>query len=516
MPKIRLQRRLSCVLPLLFVLLCVSYAWAIVVMRGRGYTRPPLPSVLIWRFANTNNPTDDSSLVGTNVGTLGAGGAEPTWMVATGGVSAYYEFDGNDFIEAADNPTLSFGDGASDRAFTAMGWFRAATGEDNNVPIIGKNRMGAREWALRTVDTGGNRYLYFFSVDESTNAYRGRYASSPLIIDSVWYHAVGTYDGSGIVGGFKLYLRGLRIDNNDYSDGAYVAMEDYSAPVEVARTYSSVYTQGGVDDGRIYSNILSATAISDIYWNSATNHGVSKWDYDNRSDWSNTVFVQTFSYDGSRPADTGFIGTHHMSKGAGGAQPTHLDNAVNGFYQFEWTDYITLDNDASLYLTNFTITAWIKRDADHPADLYSTVIAKGDNNGSGVDNNYQLSVLDSTSVFPNRVYFLVGDGAASTTSLISNTEITNVTWTHVAAVYDDTGNSHSIYINGVLDTNAVTTLTPHNASGGVTIGTWFIAGSEPFSEWGGHLDEIRQYNVALSAATISNIYHDTKFLFVGF
>jgi len=85
-------------------------------------------------------------------------------------------------------------------------------------------------------------------------------------------------------------------------------------------------------------------------------------------------------------------------------------------------------------------------------------------------------------------------------------------WVHIAAVYDNAGNTKRIYINGgedtVVTTNAATTIAA--ASHNVYIGARAVAantGQEGF--FGGILDEVRIYTRALSAGEVMYLSNPT-------
>ena len=109
-------------------------AWP--VFRGSGSA--PLPpywwdtayakSKIILEFSTTNNPTLDSSVIGTNNGTLGVTSKKPTWSSSTNTTisgSAHYYFDGGDEISCPPVPSVC---GTNKR--TVIFWYRSGETAD--------------------------------------------------------------------------------------------------------------------------------------------------------------------------------------------------------------------------------------------------------------------------------------------------------------------------------------------------------------------------------------------------
>jgi len=81
--------------------------------------------------------------------------------------------------------------------------------------------------------------------DESVDKYIGRQDQTAFTTGS-WKILVTTYDGSGICAGCKIYIDGVQLDDADYTDAGYVAMEAVSANLTVgalknAAAYSEYY-----------------------------------------------------------------------------------------------------------------------------------------------------------------------------------------------------------------------------------------------------------------------------------
>ena len=500
MPKIILQHergsKESWFVFLLLFLFATS-ALGIVVMRGRGFTTAAAPvddyTRLLWEFANTNNPTDDDSYVGTNTGTLGAGAAEPTWVAATGSVSAYYDFDNGDYITNCTPSALS-----AQRATLAL-WVKSDA--DTALSAWG---VSISEATLQTYISLGYRYKNgeddikcYFVIDgngKATLTTDGTLATDYLY---QWHHIAVTLDSTNAI----LFVDGI---SNKVASCTNSLDDLFTASTPATRLDVggiqgiANYWDGGVDNTRIYNTALSASDMSTLFWRTATNHGWSKWDYDNRSDWSNTVYVGTFSYD--YPADTSADGANHGTKAAGAAAPTHATTAVpNGYYSFDGGDYITLPDPVVTQV--FTLATWIYADSSGSG---SRAILGGSTNGIGAPSTTgNIEVRMGLAADSDDKLRLIKQNTAVVHT--STHSIPQDTWIHIACTYD-ASNVATFYTNGVAD-GVVT-----SAQTFVSADNW-IGASDNGEYWDGYLDEFRLYGSALSGAEIADIYNDTKWLF---
>lgn len=149
---------------------------------------------------------------------------------------------------------------------------------------------------------------------------------------------------------------------------------------------------------------------------------------------------------------------------------------------------IAVPNEADLNPTTaLTLEAWIYPTAYNPA-------------GSGViTKNFATSYwLGYSSI--GRVYFYPKGGAGQVLNSKVSTLIQLNTWTHLAATYD--GSISRIYINGVEDTSTASL----TGAIGVNTDTLYIGAERSsafFCNYQGHIDEVRLWSVARSAAEIA-------------
>ncbi|WP_411895258.1 choice-of-anchor D domain-containing protein [Winogradskyella sp. A2] len=144
-------------------------------------------------------------------------------------------------------------------------------------------------------------------------------------------------------------------------------------------------------------------------------------------------------------------------------------------------DYIDVDDRLDLNPAEFTISAWIKRDAADTGT--ASIVSKRD---ATFTEGYDLRILND-----NRIEIIWKNGTDQ--SLISNTSIPDDEWHEVAAIYD--GTRVSLYIDGVEDNTA------NRTAPVATNENFYIAAAgknTPTQFFRGNIDEVRVWDAALS------------------
>jgi len=148
------------------------------------------------------------------------------------------------------------------------------------------------------------------------------------------------------------------------------------------------------------------------------------------------------------------------------------------------TNYFAVDNSATLNITgSFTLECWI-----NPADTIGS----------------QLIIYKSSFISPKYALGLAGGRVRVLTNnlqrLSSKTRIAPNVWNHIAATYDLSSTTFKIFINGILDTSAVSANTPASNTDSL-----FIGGS-PSLSYIGSVDEIRIWNRALADTEVEKYF----------
>jgi concanavalin A-like lectin/glucanase superfamily protein len=144
---------------------------------------------------------------------------------------------------------------------------------------------------------------------------------------------------------------------------------------------------------------------------------------------------------------------------------------------------VTIPDTTSLHLiTAMTLEAWVNPSA--LTSVWQDVIYKG-------NDNY---FLEATS--PSSWPVAGGTFGATGVEMHGTAALTANTWTHLAATYD--GAMLRLYVNGTLVSSA-----PRTGSLAVSANPLQIGGDSIYGQYfAGTIDEIRVYNVTLTAAQI--------------
>ena len=197
-----------------------------------------------------------------------------TVEIALAGIANNYSmsFDGsNDYIDAGNSDSFSFGNGATDSPFSISAWVNMA--DATNFITIAKDANSAREYAIRTLS---DDKLYFYLLDNVNGGYIGRISSGTVTSNQgTWIHTVYTYNGNSTSSGIKIYLNGSQVDNNNYEGGSYTAMSNTSTKLNIGRQERGLnYANGSIDEVGIWNTALTSTQIQSIY--DATSNNLTK------------------------------------------------------------------------------------------------------------------------------------------------------------------------------------------------------------------------------------------------
>lgn len=134
----------------------------------------------------------------------------------------------NEAIDMADDPQFSFGDGLTDKPFSLV--LAVKFNDVTQSTLISRqdetNAAEQREFFMETEASDLFRLLIYDNSE--VNAYIGRRYAGASLVEGVWYVLIGTYDGTGVSSGIKLFVNGIRVDDANQSAGAYTAMENTS------------------------------------------------------------------------------------------------------------------------------------------------------------------------------------------------------------------------------------------------------------------------------------------------
>ena len=169
--------------------------------------------------------------------------------------------NGTGYLVVPDNADLTFGDGTSDSAFSVEAWIRME--DATNFRIVEKVvDANNREYSL---SVSGADKIGFILYDNAFTSYIGvAYDTAITSLEGKWIHVIGTYDGSGIAGGLKLYLNGVDSGDATSDSGDYTAMHNLVAPFNIGRITTTV-AKGDIDTVKVYNKELTQTEVTALY-----------------------------------------------------------------------------------------------------------------------------------------------------------------------------------------------------------------------------------------------------------
>ncbi|MFY0712798.1 T9SS type A sorting domain-containing protein [Seonamhaeicola sp. NFXS20] len=241
--------------------------------------------------------------------------------------------------------------------------------------------------------------------------------------------------------------------------------------IGIQRIWKLVETGGNVSSCkiRIPQNAIRNTSSSGNYYMFISNTEV----FDSTADYR----LMTTDGNGNLETDYDFNGTKYITFGY--APQVVVERSI--YFDGE-EDYIDMANNLDLNATNFTISAWIKRDI---GTVNASIISKRD---AAFTEGYDFKINSL-----GQLAFSLNGGAAT---LNSSVIIPENKWHHVAVIYN---NKHAtLYIDGVADTSASSLPLPTATSQKFLIAAADGNDTNTTDYFAGNIDEVRIWKTALS------------------
>ena len=186
--------------------------------------------------------TDRSTIGGTTAhvttlrdGSLNAINAS-TMTPGVSGLSPYLTFNATHLWDTPDAADLTFGTGTADLAFSVVALVNPVDATSSTFAAKWDETTGSekREWRFYMASTDK---LFFVCYDESANAYIGRLYNTAITGDQgTWHTYIGTKSTAVTSAAIKIYRDGAPVDDTNYQNGTYAAMEDLGALVGAYQT----------------------------------------------------------------------------------------------------------------------------------------------------------------------------------------------------------------------------------------------------------------------------------------
>jgi len=162
-------------------------------------------------------------------------------------------------VEIPDSALLSFGDGTTDKPFSISAIVEIDDFSSQTFSIMSK-MSGAYEWWF-LVDTNGYPTVSLYDNGLTNTLVR---ENQSAVDTGKRLHLAATCDGSGLIGGLKLYVNAVEGSNYaDQSVGSYVAMHDTAAQAEIGEG-NNVHSDGRIYSCVIWNRELSASEVATL------------------------------------------------------------------------------------------------------------------------------------------------------------------------------------------------------------------------------------------------------------
>jgi len=216
--------------------------------------------------------------------------------------------------------------------------------------------------------------------------------------------------------------------------------------------------------------------------------------------------METFEFGTANMKDVSCAGTSNSLNGNDAAisGTTEKDGVEGVSRDFNGgTDSLSVSDSSSLSITSsFTISAWVRWDTLSQTGGSATIVRKWD---SSTSKGFLLDVVVG-GANDKKLRACIGNGAMSC-YYSTGTLVNSLSWYYVAAVFDDTANTVTFYINGVQSGPPTSvTVAPVDGTDALTVGK---ASSGTTLSWDGSIDDVRVFNAARAGPDIASLWKFT-------
>jgi len=342
-----------------------------------------------------------------------------------------------------------------------------------------------RSWSMGMKTTG--RFEAVISSD-GTNTNKRQYETTSTINDGAWHHVAFTFD----TGTLTLYIDGSEATVTKLTDvGTVNSAFDHSTTLCLGAVNPASplgFFDGECFDFRVSSDAWTAAEVAEL---AAMGPGASTGPISNLlAHYKGDEVGGTVAYDSSGNGNHGTItaaaiGSFHLADGTNDEFSFQNEVGFTSVGLFDGTDdEVASTATNTVGAADQTMMCWIR--------------------GTGT-SDYLLSTRDGND---GALSMWISSGGKlqpvidTTVQTATSASINDGTWTHVAVVYDATGDSIAKYINGSLDGDDAVTGSP-----GWTTGEVYRFGNRGggTSWFTGEACDVRHYTRALTADEISDI-----------
>lgn len=370
------------------------------------------------------------------------------WISTIGEYS--WNFDGVDeYIDVPDADVFSFGDSVTDSPFSVSVWAKVTPINSSNYFFTKGNAGGNVEYSFDRL----SNVLRFRLFDGNTSNDIELRTPATGIFEyfGYWSHYVATYDGTGVVGGMKIYINGvLQTASTGFNSGTYVAMHNASSPLGIGRS-NALYNTGLMAEPIVFNKKLSGAEVLEIYngrdprnemEESLAGNVVGYWRGGNSTNIASGVLDQTGNNNHGTMTNMEDADIDPDFPRPGSEFSWLLDGA---------NEYINATDNALLSFGNgvtdrpFSLSVWVKPDSISRFRIFdkaSTTVAQ--------DREYVFST--GSAGRPAFILYDIPNTITISRTGNAGTDLVVGEWTHLVATYNGNGlnTGMKIYRNGVL------------------------------------------------------------------
>jgi hypothetical protein len=411
--------------------------------------------------------------------------------IAIGKLGQALEFDGvNDYINAGTIPNMDFRNSYSISLWVKLDIFGdpdSNCGDDRATLFMKQNA----NWGVDIRTGPASNSIQFVCYDSSNVV--GHSMSKQSLSPNVWHHVVGIHDS--VDESSYLYVNGELVG----TDTAAVCTKDVSAnnlyigAIDVNCTDD--FTDGTIDDLRIYSRNISADEVKRLYKLGAT----TKFGVSNSAGSLSDGLIGHWTFDGR---DTNTVGTVDVSNndnhGALKNSPVPVLGKLGQAMKFNGTDEYVVSTAMPAITDAFSFVVWVKADPSQGSS--PTILAYQDTSWGLL---LERGVDGTIHVYNNDDWQWLNS---------SGFDYDYGNWQHIAVTWSQDTGLETFYENGVqANQYAGETTAVSSVSDASELKIAVRAGSSKSGALGtyfnGFVDDVRIYNRALSAEEIKRLYN---------
>jgi hypothetical protein len=480
--------------------------------------------------------SEDTSYVGTNVLTLGAAAAAPTFVAETNTMSAYYLFAGDDVMASGANVIGDFSSTTGSVSF----WFMP-NGDGNDLDLLTEvaNASGTTALSIYADERSTSDRFTIYCVIDGVDKYAADTANDTLDnLHNTWVHVVVRHNGTEP----SIWINGVSnalnfrvgTDKTKWTKAVITDATSKASYLMIGRQVNGAsFLNGSYDQPTWFNSVLTPAQILDLYYReSYDGKGFPRYMM-NTNDvlacrpnayYTNAVAVYTAE---DPTFATGLLQDWRNTANCHGTvygSTAVTINGNNGAILFDGiNDEVQIRGGVGRWSSGLvsptfngksaiSMSAWIYVNAITAANQSIMV-----NYGAGTESFAGLAVLANTGYLRVSARSITGEALEQIPSTVA---IATQQWVHVVGVIDYANDKIYGYTNGIeiIDSSVTLQEAIYTRGTGVSAPTYYdsigsIEGATPL--WfGGMIDEVTPFAVGLSPEEVLALYNATKGKFI--